>query len=334
MANKKFNNNAIVLSAALLLFISPTVTPSRPCCDRTDRTYLGSLTQEDEHIAEAPVDFFSLQVTEGQVIKIYFGQQDSSRLSCFQLYIYPPDARQIIADGQYGAECSFAVSSSGQLYLAATTFCHSGTTGDYYLEIDGTQEPLIEIHAAAFMRATQPDRRWLVQTNQTTWGNVPPPDAIQQCSSLNFNPGYLEYLILSLINAERKNKNLPVLEYHYTLNGAARQHSEEMAQLNYFSHTSPVSKYKTIKKRIVKVFYYQGKKFYENIGMVKKNVKNAEWNFSYQSVADELFKSWMTESQNRHNILRKDIDYLGTGCACAVDGDTVIFYFTGNFGGM
>jgi uncharacterized protein YkwD len=335
MTSNKSKINAVILFITLTLLASSTAVRTRSCSsDKTDQTYFGSLTQEDNQIVGAAVDFYSLNVTEGQVLKINFSRTDSSRLSCFQLYIYLPDDQPISANGQYGAECSVAVSFSGHLYLAATTFCHSGATGDYFLDIDGTAEQLVGISASDFIRAIHPNKRWTVQTNRMTWGSDPPPDTGQKISSWDFNPGYLEYLVFFLINGERKNRNLPVLDYHYTLNCAARQHSEEMAQMNYFSHTSPVAEHKTAKKRIMQVFHYSGKKFCENIGKLRKVSTTAEWDFSYQSIADEIVKIWLTSADDRHNILRKDMDYLGMGCACVVDGDIVQFYFTGNFGDM
>ena len=294
--------------------------------------YYGSLTQQDDRFAGAAADFFGLDAREDQVVKITCGRTDSSRLSCFQLYIFMPDAQQISANGRFGAECAFVVPADGRLYLAVTTFCSAGAAGDYYMEIEGTQTPLACITALEFTQAIYRDRRWLVQSNNMSWGDVPPQDENQKISPLGFNPGYLEYLILSRINAERSDKKLAGLEYHYSLNLAARQHSEEMAQLNYFNHVSPDPEYKTVHKRIIKAFNVNGKKFQELIDTMEKTSRNGDWDISYAALTVELIQKWKSSSTDRRQLLRKNMDYLGVGCAAVVSGDTLAFYITANFG--
>jgi hypothetical protein len=298
--------------------------------------YINSLSETDEKLNGAPADFFMLQVEQGQVLTCMYGRTERSNLQCLVLLIRTPDHQHIRADGQFGAECTFVVSQSGPLYLAATTCLPDNITMGYTLEISGLSEPvkkaLIQINAAVFNQKVRSDKPTLVQTDQVTWGDAPLP-ADKKITVFDFNPGCLEYAILALVNEERAREKLAPLTYHFTLNQTARQHSEEMARLNYFDHKSPVPKYKSIKERIFNVYHYSGHKIAENIGLIKKISPNGEWNLTYDFLARDVMKNWMDSSDHRHNILRKEMIYLGVGCACVVDGETILFYFTQDFGG-
>jgi uncharacterized protein YkwD len=114
----------------------------------------------------------------------------------------------------------------------------------------------------------------------------------------------------------------------------ARQHSEEMAELNYFSHESPLEENATPDIRIRKVFRFMGRRTAENIGVQSFQGNCTMLDLRYEKLADDAIHMWMNSSGHRQQILSKDLSYLGVGCALLIDGDKTSFYFTQNFGGM
>lgn len=73
-------------------------------------------------------------------------------------------------------------------------------------------------------------------TNQQTC-NLPPTTGPTKAPEINI--AELEMQIHSLINAERKKQGLSPLIWDAQLGIVARKHSEDMAQRNYFDHTTP-----------------------------------------------------------------------------------------------
>jgi len=67
-----------------------------------------------------------------------------------------------------------------------------------------------------------------------------------------------EYQNVLLVNDYRMRLGLIPYEIDPRLNHSAREHSREMQQKNYFSHTSPVAKNKTFKQRIKNAGYKAG----------------------------------------------------------------------------
>lgn len=74
-----------------------------------------------------------------------------------------------------------------------------------------------------------------------------------------YNNGFeitpLEQYMIKLVNEQRRLHGVPELRYdNPAIFEAARQHSSEMMELGYFSHTSPVRKFKSVENR----FRYAG----------------------------------------------------------------------------
>ncbi|MCL2837627.1 MAG: stalk domain-containing protein [Oscillospiraceae bacterium] len=103
-----------------------------------------------------------------------------------------------------------------------------------------------------------------------------------------------EIEVVRLINVERANHGLSPLEMYEPLMMAARFKSQEMYDLNYFAHDSPV--YGSF-NGIVRLFDTEAR---------------AE-NLTRRSTAEEAVTSWMNSPGHRANVLREDITIIGIG---------------------
>ena len=111
----------------------------------------------------------------------------------------------------------------------------------------------------------------------------------------------LEEAILAKINTERKKEGLSPLRMDERLVQAARQHSQEMEELNYFSHTSPVSENAAFTDRIKQVGV--------SYGTAGENIAYT----SSSSSADQFVSMWMNSEGHRKNILGATYDRTGIG---------------------
>ena len=121
----------------------------------------------------------------------------------------------------------------------------------------------------------------------------------------------VETEILRLVNLHRKEAGLSPLIYNRKLAAAARQHSKEMFDLGYFSHTSPVDDYATLSKRL----HNAGAPYRtagENIAM------------STAATARGFVDMWMNSPGHRANILRPGNEFTGIG----VSGEGGMLYAT------
>lgn len=103
--------------------------------------------------------------------------------------------------------------------------------------------------------------------------------------------------ILNLVNQERKKAGVPALTLSEKLTSIANTKAKDMADKNYFSHTSPTygSPFDMLKHFGVS-YSYAG----ENIAAGQKS-------------AAEVMNSWMNSSGHRQNILNKNYTQLGVG---------------------
>ena len=103
--------------------------------------------------------------------------------------------------------------------------------------------------------------------------------------------------ILNLVNAERKKQGLQPLTLSEKLTSIANTKAKDMADKNYFSHTSPTygSPFDMLKHFGVS-YSYAG----ENIAAGQRS-------------AEEVMNSWMNSSGHRANILNKNYTQLGVG---------------------
>lgn len=127
-----------------------------------------------------------------------------------------------------------------------------------------------------------------------------------------------EKLIHEKINDRREANGLSELGRHDRLDRLAEYHSEDMAERDYFAHTSPDGE--TMSDR------------YDRFGIVCPGGENifkmtSMLSASPESVAEDAVESWMDSEGHRENILRSRFQY--EGLSVVFDGDTV--YVTQNF---
>lgn len=121
----------------------------------------------------------------------------------------------------------------------------------------------------------------------------------------------IEKQIFEMVNQERSKRGLNILQYDDKLSQAARQHSMEMGELNYFSHTSPINENKDVAKRV------------RNCGLIDIAVgENIGNNFGYSEdiLAQQFMTGWMNSTGHRENILRENFTHIGVGVIKTKDG--------------
>ena len=111
--------------------------------------------------------------------------------------------------------------------------------------------------------------------------------------------------MLELHNQARANRGLPRLCVHSVLTKAARSHSQQMLDKDFFSHDSHNGE--TSGERL-KRFGYTSKGYsYYKIG------ENIAWGSGSLGSPQKIFESWMNSDGHRRNILDKDFHQVGIG---------------------
>lgn len=122
----------------------------------------------------------------------------------------------------------------------------------------------------------------------------------------------IEALLFQYTNAERAKNGLPALKSHNTLITLARNHSNDMAKNNFFSHTSSTGKDPWARAADVGIVIAA-----ENIA--KMGLGNVQGigtvTNTAESVAQAQFKVWMGSSGHKQNILSSSVTELGVGTA-------------------
>ena len=119
--------------------------------------------------------------------------------------------------------------------------------------------------------------------------------------------------VFKLVNQERRKAGLDLLSNDTRLASSARKHSKDMAQQNFFSHTSLDGR--TPGDRI-KAEGYSGFTYGENIA-------------AGFSTPESVMEVWMNSPGHRANILNPDFCDIGVGYA---EGGNFRHYWTQNFG--
>ena len=130
-----------------------------------------------------------------------------------------------------------------------------------------------------------------------------------------------ENQVVELINQERADRGLPALIQNSSLRSAARQHSEDMACNDIFSHTG--SDGSTLSSRVLDAGY--------SYTWVAENIAgSSSSSFSAQSVVT----MWMNSSGHKKNMLSENAVHIGVGFRYAGDGVSgdLDAYYTANFG--
>ena len=120
--------------------------------------------------------------------------------------------------------------------------------------------------------------------------------AVRSCTGATVRLDVDERQMLSLHNQERASRGLPRLCVHPALQRAARAHSADMVQRDYFSHGNVGAR--------LKRYGYNWRTYGENIG--------------YNSTPTRMFNAWMRSPGHRSNILNRNFREIGVG---AVTGD-------------
>ena len=121
--------------------------------------------------------------------------------------------------------------------------------------------------------------------------------------------------VIELVNIEREARNLHPLSYNEELTLAARLHSQDMGDQNYFDHTS-----------------LDGREFYERIADAGYDYQISGENIAAGYPTPEaVVNGWMNSDGHRANILDPDYCDIGVGYA-AVNGSDFYHYWTQDFG--
>jgi uncharacterized protein YkwD len=125
-----------------------------------------------------------------------------------------------------------------------------------------------------------------------------------------------EMRLLALHNNARKNHGLKPLCVHPTLQEAARAHSKDMIQHDYYAHITRGSNENAC-ARILR-FGYRWSSCAENIG--------------YDAAPEGVFFSWMRSSIHRRNILDSSFREVGIGARTGEHNDSETTMYTVDFG--
>jgi uncharacterized protein YkwD len=108
---------------------------------------------------------------------------------------------------------------------------------------------------------------------------------------------------LDLHNQARAQNGLARFCVHPTLVKAARSHSQEMIDKDYFSHDSYDGE--SFGARLKRFGYYPYRSRAENIGSGRGS----------RGAPDSIFDGWMNSSGHRSNILNRNLKEIGVGTA-------------------
>ncbi|GAA5416027.1 hypothetical protein Pryu01_01059 [Paraliobacillus ryukyuensis] len=150
----------------------------------------------------------------------------------------------------------------------------------------------------------QPGREQNIFTNEGYPNNnqgirTTPPEETNQGKQADEQTKQFQEQVVQLTNKEREKQGLSALQTDNELAGVAQTKSEDMAEHNYFSHTSPTygSPFDMLKQ-----FGVEYTTAAENIA-------------SGQQSAQEVVTGWMNSPGHRKNILNKKVTHIGVGYA-------------------
>jgi uncharacterized protein YkwD len=109
---------------------------------------------------------------------------------------------------------------------------------------------------------------------------------------------------LCVLNVQRRKHGLRKLRLSKRLSKAARRHSRDMVQRDYFSHTSLSGA--SFVDRIRRTGYLSGARGW----MVGENLA---WGAGDRSSPAQTVNAWMHSPGHRHNILTKTYRHIGIG---------------------
>lgn len=144
---------------------------------------------------------------------------------------------------------------------------------------------------------------WAVSAVQSKEAEAANTVAVRGCTGTNVTLYTNEKRMLDLHNRTRVDRGLPRLCVHPALQRAARAHSQDMINRDYFSHNTKGSG-KTFATRIKEAGYR-----YRTAG---ENIAGGSGSLGSP---DSIFKAWMNSSGHRANILNRSFREIGIGAA-------------------
>ncbi|RWZ58794.1 hypothetical protein EQV77_07485 [Halobacillus fulvus] len=136
-----------------------------------------------------------------------------------------------------------------------------------------------------------------------------PPPKVETQSEVETDITEFEEEVVTLVNEERTAEGLDPLEMHQRLSELAEVKSQDMADENYFSHTSPTygSPFDMMDQ-----FDFEYRAAGENIA-------------AGQRTPEEVVEGWMNSEGHRENILNDTFTHIGVGY---VEGGSYRTYWT------
>jgi uncharacterized protein YkwD len=134
----------------------------------------------------------------------------------------------------------------------------------------------------------------------------------------------LERAIVDAINDRRLAAGLAPLQPHPLLANAAREHSEEMARLGYFSHESPTQGRQRFNERIALAGVSDFGKAGENLQKGHASLARTD----LDDAASTFAESWMDSPGHRDNILDEAFVFTGVGVFVGPSGIYATQLFT------
>ena len=124
-----------------------------------------------------------------------------------------------------------------------------------------------------------------------------------------------EARLMWLVNKERAARQLELLRPVALISIVARQHSEEMRDLKYWSHHSPVPENETVMERFNRVCGFKPRLVAENLA----RRWGTDYCFSVEK-AECSHNDLMDSPGHRENILREGVSTIGVGIAVDAKG--------------
>ena len=161
-------------------------------------------------------------------------------------------------------------------------------------------------------------------------------EATKQVIKSELNVSIIESLIHQKINQERTSKGLQPLSLNTKLTQAAKNHSADMAQRNYFEHDSPDGKDFTYRyqkvgfscnNQVGNIIYGGGENIAQNWTYSSITYLNGipiyDWN-TEEEIAQQTVEGWMESPGHRKNILTSQFRSEGIGVVVGTDDKVLI----------
>ena len=142
----------------------------------------------------------------------------------------------------------------------------------------------------------------------------------QKIDVVNIDYPLLNAAIFYSTNLQReKYRKIPFIFSKY-LTKAAQEHSEDMVEFKFYSHTSKVRGKKTMSERL------------KLVGISNAFTAENIFDFflkspTYWSLAQGLVNGWMKSKGHRANILNKNYEYLGCGSKNYFNKDWIDYFY-------